>query len=514
MAGRHDASFPIDHRAAERMDRRADQLAHRAGIDDRVRVERQDKVRLCKSAFITVHAQLALTAAQKRGKRAERAALALAAGPAPAVKAARTGKEKEAAVVLFVERVDRLLRRGQDLPIVRVCLLGGCGQVGKQPKAERAALSLPAAGIIQPLELSRRFFRVLFPGKEGRDHAHGLSLGRDAAGEIHARHAPGADQAREDKVRETRHRLADRQKQQQRADCTEPVEREQHQRGRECRLSGDIRLALPFSVFRKEEKADVSPLALGALDQCAGQALFVRFLRRGHARKLPEIAFLRQRVHARIFARGVKLKNQPGNVDAGGERVEIHQRNGAQRGKERREKLRVPRLRAVFALSGAAHRPHDLRDRRDDRTAQHCAERLKLVLAQDAHGLKAVEEGKQPLLRQLSPAGAEQRAAEREGKAVPAAAAQRRAVLEQFKGGFALALDQIHVVRQPFLRAGERLARLGFFPQHRQETPQLAPLAPQPRDLCAHRALSVESEQLGRRGRIGDELRTLQFQSG
>ena len=168
----------------------------------------------------------------------------------------------------------------------------------------------------------------------------------------------------------------------------------------------------------------------------------------------------------------------------------------------------------IIALLCAAHRPLDLRDRRDDGTAQHRAERSELTLAQDAHGLKAVEEGEQALLRQLPAARAEQRTAEREGQALPAASAQRGTAPELLQGGLALALDQIRVVRQPFLRAGERLARFGSFAQRRHETPQFAPLTPQPRDLAAHRSLPVGRKQLGCGGRIGNKLGALKFQSG
>ena len=51
----------------------------------------------------------------------------------------------------------------------------------------------------------------------------------------------------------------------------------------------------------------MSSFAPGTVDQCAGKALFVCFARRGQVLKAFEIALLRLRVHARVFAGGVKF---------------------------------------------------------------------------------------------------------------------------------------------------------------------------------------------------------------
>ena len=491
MAAHDRAALRIDHRTVQRMERRADELFDGAGIDLGVAVHGQDKARLFDRGRVAFDAQLALLPPEQARERAERAALALTAAPALAVKAARAGEKAKAAAVSFVQGPDLFFRRGKRLRIRFVLLLRGGRQIREQAEDERVPNARSPAGGVQPLEAARGLGCAFFSREQRGDHADGPALRRDPAAQVHARQPPRPDEAREQKIDQTRRRLRDRQEQQPRRPKAPAEADEQRERRRERKADGQIELAAGRPLGIKEDKADMFPLAAGALEQLPRQRRRILPRLFGHLFEPAEIVPFRQRVHARILPRRVEREDQPRHVHALAERVEIHLRQLPQRSEERGEDGRA----ALLVPFRALHRTADLRERGDHGAARKSAQHFQLALSQGADALEAVEEALQPLLRQLSPARAQQRAAEREAEALPARGAQRIAAAELGARALRLAQGEICVVEDPFLRAGERLSALLLRAQRAVETPQRPQLRAQAKPLAARGACSVDGKK-------------------
>ena len=495
------------------MERRADELLDRAGIDLGVAGRGQNEARVRDGGRVAFDAQLALLAPEQARERAERAALALAAAPALAVEAARAGAEAEAAAVFFVQRADRLFRRAERGGVLRALFFRRRGQIREQAEREGAARARAAAGKVQLFEPPRGLRGALRSREQRGDHADGLSLRRDAAAQIHTRHPAGADKAGEEQIGQLGRRLRDRQKQQRRRPKAPAEADEQRESRRERESQGEIVFSAGRAFFVKEKKAHVPPFAAGAFHQLPRQRRRVLSRSLGHALEPPEIVPLRQRVHARIFPRRIEREDQPRYIHLLAERVEIHLRQLPQRGEERGEDRRAALVSAGVAVR-TLHRPADLRERGDHGAARKGAQAFKLALLQGTDALKAVEKVFQPLLRQFSPARTQQRAAEREAEALPPRGAQRAAALQFGRGTLRLASGEIIVVEYPFLRAGERLSPRLLRAQRAVAAAQRPHLLAQAAPLGARGACAVDGKQPRRRDRVGIELARVDVQSG
>ena len=148
----------VDHRAAQRVQHRADKLARRAGIDARVAVEREDIPRAAQRVLFARHLKLALLVAQELCQLQYRPALALVRGVALAVKAARAREKVEASAVFAVEAHNGLAH-GTDERFVRV-RAGAVRlrQVGEQSERQRRALA--PAGVVKLLQPLRARLRA------------------------------------------------------------------------------------------------------------------------------------------------------------------------------------------------------------------------------------------------------------------------------------------------------------------------------------------------------------------
>ena len=449
----HDGFPPgVDHRTVQGMQGRADQLLYRAGVDLGIRVECQNIARALQRRFLAADLQLALLPAEQPGQRAQRAAFALAAAPVFPVIAARPCKEEKASAVFFIQAGDFLPRRQEHLSVCALRLFLRRGQVRQQAEAERRAAFFSAAGTVQPFEFFRTPLRRIHVAQQRRDHADALPLGGDAAAHVHARQAAGTDQAREDKVRQSLHRFKNRQEKQQRRGKAHAVADQQLRRQGKGKLCRRIDLRPRSAIVREEVKAHMPPFAFGPLDQRSGRALLLSSLLFRQPLQRLEVGALRLGVHAGIFTGRVQRKDQPRHVHACRQFVEVHQRQTPKRRKQCREQLGMPPCLNGRLLTAVPHGTADLRDGGDDRAAQHGPQHFQLALAQDADALKAVKESKQPLLRHLAPARAQQCAAEGKGQALAAARAQRPGGSQRGQRALPLAQDQIVVVQHPLIR--------------------------------------------------------------
>ena len=251
----------------------------------------------------------------------------------------------------------------------------------------------------------------------------------------------------------------------------------------------------------------------GTLDYFPGKACRVPASLFRKPLQPPEIVPLGLRVHARIFSRRVELEDQARHVHVRAERLEIHERELAQRGKKCREDHRAALL-LLLVSPGGLQDAADLRERGDHGAAREDAQHLQLALAQDADALKSVEEGLEPLLRQLSAARAQQGAKEREEQALPLRGAQRSAPAQRLGGAAALAKGEVKVVEHPFFRSRERGASRLFLTQPGIHAPQLPKLRAKTSPLVPGRAAAVRGEQPRARRGISAQLAELNIQSG
>ena len=342
VARRHHALFGVDVGAVHRVEHRADQRERGAGLHARVAVEREDVACARQRVALPGDGEGGGFVSYQPRQIQQRPALALFAAPALAVKAARTGKEIEAAAIAPVERGDRFAGGAQQ-PGVRLRFLRvGGGQVG-----QNAILQvLPGFAVCQAefLQPPAELFGALRVRQQRREDAERFSLRRHALRQIHPGQPPGRDQAQQHQVHQALDKLRHgKQQQGSGPDAARGKGQQQAQKQARQHDGGNIDPGARVRRLVKKEKAEVPALLLCLADQTAGQQMLLRALRAGQRLQPFEIAPAALPVHAGVDVSGIFTKRRVAEIDRAQQLLRIRAGEPAQRGKQGLEGLALGR---------------------------------------------------------------------------------------------------------------------------------------------------------------------------
>ena len=437
----------------------ADQLPRGAGVDAGVGVQGQQVARALQRRPVAGDGEGVFLPAAEPGQLQQGAPLALAARPAAPVKAPGAGKEKEAAPVARVQRLDALPGTLQHGFVRGSRLRFRLRQIRQQP--EEQVLPLPAAGhalLLQTAALGAGGGGV---GQQHRDDAEGLALGRDALFHVHPGQAPGRRQARQKQIQGALHQLGHGDQQQKRRQPPAPGEADQQgEQQRQQQICPDVQPGPDGTGLAEQQPPHMDRLGLGLADQLPRAALL---LQPGSAGKLlhpAQIVLPGGAVHIGIVPGGVCAEDGVGEIRAPEKRFRIQHGEEPQGGEERLQQGgKALRLGAVpqFPAEGG-----QLLQRG---AAQGGGEELQLRPAQGRHGLKALQEEPRPRLVHLPPPRQQQRAGQSYDEDPLPAAAQTPCPGEVPGGAALLPAGKIFVVQQPFPGGGQLRRGLAAPPQ-------------------------------------------------
>ena len=454
VSGDHHASFPVCHRAVERVQHRPDKLSGRAGQQLGVAVQRE--YISCAVQRLWVSGQYLQTSAPAENilrQRQHGAALALVT-PVNAVGLAQhapAAKKVKSAAVLFVQSLNALPGGGQNVAVLRQLFAFALPEVGQDTEGQVA----PALAVQKPEPL--QFFRQLFPGigggQQGGHHAYGPPLVWHALLQRQARNAPGLQKPHYYEIQQTFHQLGYRQKQQERGGgAFQGKAGQKSKEKRQEQICGYIpRAGAP--LWSVSGRADIQPVshvplpapgALRKLENFFGKLILLHAPGPGklcYRIAVIPAAFI---VHQGIHPCGVPAQSLLHPVHTVQQRGEVQRGNKPQGGEERGGGLFV-RGAAVFFREGQYQRaPQGVRKQR------------QLLLRQRRRPLYSLQKFCAALRRHLALPAAGKGFAQNENIGLLAAQAQAPCAAHGCGGADALPAGKIPVVQQPF-SGGARL---------------------------------------------------------